>query len=307
MAKITDFEAKELGFGKYITTTGRIMEPNGSFNIERLGSGWHSNIYFNLITMPWRYFLLYTLAVYLLINFCFSLIYVVMSPDQLTGMVGQDGLSHWAESFFFSTQTLTTVGYGRVSPIGLAANVVASFESFVGLLGFALISGLLYGRFSRPKASIAFSDQILVSPFKNGQALMFRIANQRKNELQQAEVQMLLAINETDADGNISRIFRELPLQLNQVIFFTMSWTLVHPINEQSYIWGIDKEDLQALNPEIFVLVKATEEANQQFVSARRSYIFSDIVWGAKFKPMMSKDKTGRSVVLLDQISSIEV
>ena len=298
---------QELGFGKYITTTGRMMEADGSTNVHRRGAHPTADVYFNLITMHWSRFLLLVFCIYLGINTLFTFGYMAIGVEQLTGMVVGSAKEAWYDAFFFSTQTLTTVGYGRVSPLGFGANALASIESFIGLLGFALVSGLLYGRFSRPEAMIAFSKNLLIAPFQDGRGLMFRMANMRRSELINTEVQMLISFNEIDASGQISRAFRPLILQLNTVIFFSMSWTLVHKIDEESPIYGLTEEQLRDSNLEIFVLVKATEEANQQTVTARRSYVYADFVWNAKFKPMMSKDSSGISVVLLDNLNDYEL
>jgi inward rectifier potassium channel len=296
---------QELGFGKYISTTGRMLEPHGKFNVERAGLSVSKNLYFELITMPWPKFLAIVFGVYILLNIVFATAYTLLCT-QLTGVEHLSGMDRWFESFFFSTQTLTTVGYGRVAPVGLAANFLASFESFIGLLGFALISGLLYGRFSRPEANIAFSRNLLVAPFQNGQALMFRIANRSKSELINAEVQVLIAFNETEDDGKQVRVFRSLPLQLNTVMFFTFSWTLVHPINEDSLVHGWSAQDFQERNPEFFILVKALEEANQQVVHARYSYIHEDIVWNARFKAAVGRNAKGYPLVMLDMLNAHE-
>jgi inward rectifier potassium channel len=298
--------SEELGFGKYIATTGRMMEPSGKFNVQRKGLGVSKNVYFELITMSWPKFLGFVLAVYLTLNIVFATAYTLLC-SQLTGIEHVTGFQKWLESFFFSTQTLTTVGYGRVAPSGLAANFIASFESFIGLLSFALVSGLLYGRFSRPEASILFSKNLLVSPFQEGKALMFRIANQSKSELINTEIQVLLAYNETEENGNQVRVFRNLPLQLNTVLFFTFSWTVVHPINADSLVYGWTREEFEQRNPEFFILVKALEEANQQVVHARYSYVYSDMIWDAKFKAVVGRNEKGHPVVMLDKTHDFEL
>jgi inward rectifier potassium channel len=297
---------KELGFGKYIATEGRLMRANGTFNIERKGTSVTKNLYFDLIVMsPWRFFLT-IFVTYLAINIFFATIYTLVGA-QLSSVEGQQVMGIWIESFFFSTQTLTTVGYGRVAPVGILTNSIASFESFIGLLGFALVSGLLYGRFSRPRATVNFSENLLVSPFQNGKALMFRIVNTSKSELINPEVQVMFAFNDIDDTGAIVRAFRSLPLQLSQVMFFVYSWTIVHPLDENSPLQDWSEKDMEERKPEFMVLVRATEEANQQIVYARCSYAHEDIVFNARFKPNIGKNEDGIPVVQVDLLNEYEL
>lgn len=294
---------QELGFGKHIATNSRFMRPNGTLNVKRLGASLSDNLYFQLLELTWSRFFLLVLAVYISLNILFATIYYLLGQGQLTSTETLTGASLWYECFFFSAQTLTTVGYGRLAPIGFGANVVSTFESFLGLLGFALISGLLYGRFSRPVARIAFSNNLLVAPYKDSQAIMFRIANKSKSELISTDAEMLIAFNETDAQGTTTRAFRNLPLEISHIMFFGMSWTLVHHINENSLLYGLDAEQLNALNPEFLIVIKAIEEANQQTVHARKSYVHEDLIWGARFAPMIGKNNQGTPLVFLDKLS----
>jgi inward rectifier potassium channel len=298
---------QELGFGKYIATSGRMMQPDGAFNVTRRGADATSNLYFKLITMPWPWFLGLMSLAYVLLNFLFASGYMLIGIDQLAGAQHTTTADAWSEVYFFSCQTLTTVGYGRISPMGFGANLLASTESFVGLLSFALISGLLYGRFSRPKAEIAFSRNLIVAPYKGGQALMFRMANKSRSELINTETQLLYAYNETDENGNVMRAFRALPLELSQIMFFQFSWTLVHAINAESLLYGLTEAQLSERHPEFFILVKAVEEANQQVVHTRTSYVADEMVWNVRFKPLVSKAKDGKPIVQLDLLSDYEM
>jgi inward rectifier potassium channel len=203
-------------------------------------------------------------------------------------------LHNFMQAFFFSSQTLTTVGYGHISPASMATNVLASFESFVGLLTFTMISGLLYGRFSRPSARIVFSEKMLVAPYKNGQALMFRMANARRSELIETEVQLLLTINQRDEGGQLTRRFYALDLEVSKISFFSMSWTIVHALTEKSPINGFSHADLLDGNAEWMVLVKGIEEVNQQLVHTRHSYVADDLVWDARFVPVIDRGNNGR-------------
>lgn len=297
---------QELGFGKNVTTTGRMMNPDGTFNVVRQHLSRWDNTYFHLVTMSWSRFFLLVLLSYLALNLFFTGLYYAAGMEQLQGLPPGGFWHQVSMIYFFSTQTLTTVGYGLISPVGWTANLIASLESFAGLLAFALISGLLYGRFSRPTAKIVFSENILVAPYRGGQGLMFRMGNARKSELIETEVQVILAMNQADDDGSTVRRFYALKLEFAKVSFFSLSWTVVHGLTEESPLSGFSREDLLEANAEFLVLVKGTDEANQQMVHTRRSYIAEEIVWNARFQPIISRNTRGLPHVLIRQIGAFE-
>lgn len=297
----------ELGFGKTITYADRLMNTDGSFNVERQSTGPWDNTYFNLVTMPWVNFVLLVLAAFVVMNSFFSLLYCAIGIEHLNGATPGSFFHNFAQAYFFSSQTLTTVGYGHISPNGLAANALASFQSFLGLVSFALVSGLLYGRFSRQRAKIVFSENMLVAPYRDGLGLMFRMGNARRSEILEAEVQIMLAINQRTDDGNLERKFFSLELEISRIAFFSLSWTIVHALREQSPIFHFTKEELKDAGAEFMVMVKGTDEANHQTVNARRSYIADEIVWNAKFKPVISRNNKGQPYVLMQNIGDFEL
>ncbi len=307
---------RELGFGTAVGTLPgeRLMLADGSFNVVRKSEYWTDNIYFDLVMMSWKKFLLIVFFSYLILNSIFAWAYCSVGIEHLSGVEPGSFSKNFLAAFFFSTQTMTTVGYGNMSPVGLPANLIASFESLTGLLSFALISGLLYGRFSRPKAKILFSQNMLISPFKvagaesnDGKAMMFRMVNTRRSELIETEAAITMAFNQTNEDGTVIRRYLPLPLQLNKIAFFTLGWTVVHPIDEKSPLFGLEKTDLEALRPEFIVLIKGVEEAYEQTVHVSRSYVCEDMIWGAKFKPFLSRDRRGRPLVVSKMIGDFEV
>jgi len=174
-------------------------------------------------------------------------------------------------------------------------------------LSFALVSGLLYGRFSRQRAKIVFSENMLVAPYRDGLALMFRMGNARRSEILEAEVQIMLAINQRTDDGNLERKFFSLELEINRIAFFSLSWTIVHALREQSPIFHFSEEELKDAQAEFMVMVKGTDEANHQTVNARRSYIAEEIVWNAKFRPIISRNSKGQPQVLMQKIGDYEL
>ena len=280
----------ELGLGRHVTTQGRLINPDGSFNVVRHSNGFGDNIYHNLVTMESKYFFLIVFLVFCGINGVFATLYTLGGREGLSSTPTDSYLNAWMHAFFFSSQTITTVGYGHISPSTLSASLLASLESFLGLLFFALISGLLYGRFSRPLAKIRFSENALMSPYKDGQAIMFRMVNPRKSELLEAEVEVSLAINQRDDEtGEVARRFFKLDLEISRITFFNMSWTIVHAITPNSPLFGFTESDLLDANAELLVLFKGTDESTEQLVHARRSYISAEVIWNAKFSPMMGR------------------
>lgn len=299
-------EERELGFGSTLTTEGRLMNADGSFNVVRERSTIWDNTYYHLITMPWWVFGGLLLISFALINAIFACIYCLVGIEGLTGIAPSTLMDDFLHAFFFSSQTLTTVGYGHISPNGWDTSTLAALESFVGLLMFALISGLLYGRFSRPQAKIIFSENALIAPYKDGQGLMFRLSNARRSEMIETEVQVIAAVNQPDDNGVLSRRFFPLELEISKISFFSLSWTIVHALSEKSPLFGFSEIDLKETNVELLILVKGIEDTNQQMVHARRSYIADEIVWDAKFLPITSRTSKQVPKVMTTKISHYE-
>lgn len=282
------------------------MNADGSFNSRRESIQLGDNIYYHLIRMSWSRFFMLVFSTYLLLNAIFALLYCATGIDHLQGIVRGTFLHDFTEAYFFSTQTLTTVGYGRVNPVGLPANVLAALESFAGLLAFSLISGVLYGRFSRPLARIVFSESLLVSPYRDGQALMLRMANARKSELLETEAQMVIALNQPDDDGRLIRRFFPLELEISKISFFPLSWTIVHALNDKSPMYGFTEKDLLECKAEILVLVKGTDETNQQVLHSRCSYTADQVMWNARFRPVIGHNSSTLPILLTRQIGEFE-
>lgn len=297
---------QELGFGKTVTAATRLMNADGKFNVERQKTGLWDNTYFNLVTMDWWRFVLLVLAAFVAMNCLFAAAYCCIGIEHLNGIKPGGPLENFAQGYFFSSQTLTTVGYGHISPNSLLSNTLASFESFLGLLSFALVSGLLYGRFSRQRAKIVFSEKLLVAPYRSGTALMFRMGNARRSEIIEVDVQVILAINQLAENGDLERKYYTLDLELNHISFFSLSWTIVHSLNERSPIYGFSEEELKGALAEFMVLVRGMDEANHQSVHARHSYVAEEMAWNARFLPVISRNKRGQPHVLNRQIGAFE-
>jgi inward rectifier potassium channel len=232
---------------------------------------------------------------------------MLIGVEHLQGVIGETFWEKFWEAFFFSSQTITTVGYGRISPVGVLASSVAALESMIGLLAFAVATGLLYGRFSRPTAELVYSKKSLIAPYQDKTAWMFRIANARDNQLIEVEVQVVLSRIEPVEGGKAARRFYSLKLERSKVSFLSLSWTIVHPIDDESPLKGVTPEEFRESDTEFLVLIKAFDDTFSQTVHTRSSYNFDEVTWGAKFKPMFREDDGGKDVHLnLNRISECE-
>jgi inward rectifier potassium channel len=284
-------EAKDLGFGsKVFSKQVRMVNPDGSPNVVKLGRPWFRpyDIYHTLIMMHWKRFTLMVLGFYVGINVLFSTAYMLVGVDQLAGMEGQTFWENWLEAFFFSAQTVTTLGYGRMAPVGIGASIIAAVESLIGLMGFALATGLLYGRFSRPEAKILFSTHAVVAPYEDGRGLMIRLANERSSQLIEAEAVLTATFTPV---GQQKREYARLDLELDKITYLAMSWTLVHPLNENSPILKMTEHDMHAQGFEIIVQIKAFDDSFGTTVYQRRSYTANEIRWGEKFVSILGANE----------------
>ena len=301
------------GFGVNGNESGtRFYRRDGTPNIIRTGVSFFDRFswYHTLLLMPLLEFIFLIFAAFILINVLFACIYFIIGIDHLAGISRGSALKNFVETFFFSTQTFTTVGYGRISPIGFLASAVSSFEAFVGLLSFAIATGLFYGRFSRPQAFLRFSEKAIVGPYKDITALMFRTVPFKNNNLTDAEVKLTLGMRVKEDDRYINR-FYPLELELSKVNALVMNWTVVHPITENSPLHGMSLQEMQENRAELLVYIKAFDDAFSNTVIARTSYTASEIIFGAKFKFMYHPSADGSATVMriefLDEIERVKL
>jgi inward rectifier potassium channel len=283
----------------------RAINKDGSFNVRRRGlRGIGGSVYMHLVTLSWPRFWSVVAMAYLVANIIFASIYTVLGSGSLRAAEKDMGLSFFGEAFFFSVHTLTTVGYGDLYPLGLAANVVAAVEAAFGLMGFALATGLLFARFSRPNAKLLFSDRMVVAPYREGQSLQFRIANQRTNVLTDVLADMMLMTVEQDATGQLRRNFVELKLERKKIFFLALTWTVVHPIDETSPLAGKSAADLDRLQAEVLILIRGYDDSFTQVVNTRYSYRWEEIEWSARFVPAFDVSPAGHMVLDLGRIGA---
>jgi inward rectifier potassium channel len=297
------------GFGTLSTNTGgRFFNKDGKPNTIKRGVGLLERYswYHTLLGMKASKFLLLLLCIYIFINIVFAGIYYAIGIEHLAGVNSGSSFKNFTEVFFFSAQTFTTVGYGRISPTGFMASAVSTFEAFLGLLSFAIATGLFYGRFARPQIFLKFSENALIAPHKDGIALMFRMSPYKNNNLAEAEVQLTLAIS-TEENGKIVDKFYGLEMQISKINVLALSWTIVHPITDKSPLWGFTKEDFANTDLELLVFVKAFDEVFSNNVIGRTSYTASQIVYGAKFSLMYhpSADKT-KTILDLEKLNDFD-
>lgn len=297
-----------LGTNTTLSGSGRFFNRDGNPNMEIMGMPfWERlNIYHSLLTMSMWKFLMVVVLYFLGTNLIFTGIYYLIGIEHLGGLLQVKGLELFGEVFFFSAQTFTTVGYGRINPMGFAASFTASMEALTGLMTFAIATGIMWGRFSRPKAYIRYSKNAIVAPFRDGIALMFRMVPFTRNYLVNVEVKVTLAMQVVE-DGQTKNRFFNMPLDIAKANTMTANWTLVHIINEDSPIYGFSKDDLANAHAEMLVFVQGFDESFSNTVISRTSYTYEEFVFGAKFLPMYHPSEDGRRTVLhLDQLDAYE-
>jgi inward rectifier potassium channel len=301
----------DLGFGSVVTRESRrrLLNRDGSFNVKREGLRfWESlSFYHYLLTISWTKFLLIVTAMFAGTNTVFALFYLACGDGSLMRAHDMPSLGRFADAFFFSVETLATIGYGHIAPISIAANVIMTIESLIGLLAFAAVAGFVFARFARPTAEIIFSKCALIAPYRGGRAFMFRIVNQRSNQLVNLEARVLLSRRKRDGATRIDREFLQLKLERDSVVFFPLAWTIVHPIDDESPLRDWSAADLKDCDAEFFVLLNGFEETFSQNVHTRSSYKISEIVWGARFQSMFNPpDEDGEISVDIRKLHDYE-
>ncbi|HET9634984.1 MAG TPA: ion channel [Gemmatimonadaceae bacterium] len=304
-------EFRDLGFGTEVArgTRRRLLNRDGSFNVslEGLNPLTSLGLYQWLLRISWPEFLLFICLYYLSVNAVFAGAYLLCGVDALQTSTGQFANQPLYRAFFFSIDTFATIGYGNIYPVGVPANALVSVEALLSIVSIALVTGVIFARFSRPSARIIYSRNAVVAPYRGRTALEFRIANARSSQLIDVQVQAILTKVEPTPNGSTVRRFYELALERQRVVFFPLSWTVVHPIEANSPMWGLTHQDLLAAEAELLVLLIATDETISATVHSRSSYQADEIVWGAKFANMFLRSESEGIIGMnLDRIHEIE-
>jgi inward rectifier potassium channel len=302
-------DTRDFGLGSKITQQARtrFLNKDGSFNVERTGQSFLRSLspYHALLSMSWVKFHTMVVMAYFLVNIIFGFAYMLCGPAALSGSGASTLAGRFFDAFFFSVQTLATIGYGKMSPSGFASNMIVAFEALTGLFGFALATGLLFARFSRPSAQIQYSEKAVIAPYRGITGFMFRIVNERQNQLIEVNATVTFSRMETH-NGKPSRRFYPLSLERQKVTFFPLHWTIVHPIDEQSPLFGVSQRDLDDSDAEFSILLTAIDETFSQTVHSRSSYKFDEVAVGAKFRDMFVPSENGVTRVDMRRLSEIE-
>lgn len=286
---------------------GRFVNKNGTANVEKRGMHLLHRIswYHTMIDLPRWKFMLILLLFYVGMNFLFALLYYAIGIENLNGIDASG--SNWVQfgqAYFFSAQTFTTVGYGHISPSGFLTSLLAAAEALIGLLSFAIATGLFFGRFSKPTAFLKFSHNALIAPYGEMKGLMIRITPFKNTNFTDAEAKMTLGMS-VEENGAKTNKFYSLDLELERINALTLSWTLVHPITENSPLYNLTKEDFDSIHGEILVFIKTFDDMFSNTVAIRTSYTFEEVIYGAKFEPMYTRSTDNSKTILdLDKLNA---
>jgi inward rectifier potassium channel len=290
----------------YQNAVTRILNEDGSFNIQRVGTvNGYKDIYKFLIDLnPWKFAGFLVIAFFGL-NFIFACIYFAIGINQLSGITHHN--HPFLTAFYFSAQTFTTVGYGAIAPKGNLISMIASIEAFVGLIAFSIATGLIYGRFSKPSTKIAFTHNVLVAPYQNGLAVMFKIVNQRNSVLMNTKVHVIATMSHKDnRNDQYIRNYYNLTLETDFVRFFPLTWTIVHPITETSPFWNLNVDEIQEKSAELLIIVEAFDETFSQTVLQKHSYAAHQWLENVRFKRNFSANKAGKIVLNIRELNELE-
>ncbi len=290
----------------YTGSLNRIVNKDGQFNVHRVDSKWRdANPYIYLISISWPTFATIVLLAFIVVNVAFAWVYSSIASGHIKGAESKDAATQFLNLFFFSAHTLTTVGYGNMYPDGAAANTIAACEALLGLMTFAIATGILFGRFSRPNARFGFSSNLVLAPYRDITSLQFRVVNRRSSNLIEVEARVMLMTVEL-VNGRPARKYAQLDLERAQVLFLPLTWTVVHPIDDKSPLFGKTEEDFKRLQAEVVVMMRGFDETFGQTVYARYSYRFDEILWGVKFAAAFEVDPRGDLQLWVDRVGLTE-
>jgi inward rectifier potassium channel len=273
----------------------------GGRKFTKIGVRTHDwrDAYHVILALNWVQFFLLIVVVYVSANLIFAAIYQ-MQPGAVANTT-----RGFLDYLFFSIETLSTVGYGYMYPVTVYAHIVASVEIFVGLLSVALVTGLMFARFSRPRARILFSKVAVVGRFDGAPTLMIRVANERHNPILEADVSLTLIRLETTSDGEKFRRQHDLRLLRKHSAAFALSWTIMHPITAESPLHGFASEDMKKSDLLIAVSVTGLDEVLEQKVHARGEYTAESILYNRRFVDILVPDE-GRTILDLTRFHDTE-
>lgn len=308
--ELADAETRDLGFGSVVTrgSRQRLLNHDGSFNVERTGLSLFSslNLYHALLALSWKVFLALVLLLYFLSNIFFGVLYASFGPEALVDISSTPTDNLFIRGFFFSVQTFATIGYGTIHPVGIVPNMLVTIESYYSLIANALITGVVFARFARPTAKIVYSEIAVIAPYRGITGLMFRLVNGRSNQLIEVTANVMYA-RFVYENGIRVRRFDLLDLERKKVAFLPLAWTIVHPIDGDSPLFGVNEEDLHNSDAEFLVLLRATDETFAAVVHTRSSYKPEEVRFGSKFVSIYNEVEEGEPLSIdIRKLSEIE-
>jgi inward rectifier potassium channel len=281
----------------------RTPSRKGSTGVRRIAgrrSG-AADLYHRLLTIPWPGFFVAIAVTYVLFNIAFGLLFLIQP-----GSVANARPGSFADAFFFSVQTMATIGYGEMRPATLYANLLVSVEVLLGMTGLALATGLMFARFSRPTARVIFSRKAVIAPYNGVPTLMFRAANQRRNQILEAQINVAVLRNEVSAEDGTMRRFYDLALARSHTPMFSLTWTVMHAIDEKSPFYGCTPQSLEAADMEIVITLIGIDETFAQTIHARHSYGADDVAWNHRFADILSRLEDGTRVIDYRRFDDVE-
>ncbi len=270
------------------------MNPDGRISILRSGDHYNpwKDLYHRLLTMSWLQFLGLVASLYIITNLLFACAYLIGEENIANAQPGS-----LFDAFSFSIQTMATIGYGAMYPKTFYAHILVAFEAFVGLLGVAMATGLMFARFSRPTARVLLSNKAVIMPYNGIPTLMFRAANKRGNQILEARLWVTLIREETTVEGYTMRRIYDMKLLRSHSPFFVLTWTAMHPIDEESPLYGETPDSLANSDAEILISLTGIDETVAQTVHTRHAYAVRNILWNYKFIDVVSILPTGQRMI----------
>lgn len=273
----------------------RFFDPDGQLSVE-----WRepprtplSDLYHVFLVAKWRRVIAAFILVYVAANCLFAGLYLLVEGSITNAKPGS-----FADAFFFSVQTMSTIGYGNMSPHGTYANVLVTAEAIIGIMAVAMATGIMFAKFARPTARVMFSRHAVIDRWMDGQpALMFRMANARSNQITEAAIHLTLIRNEKLPDGRTFRRFHDLKLVRDLSPIFALTWTVIHVLDEDSPLSGLTFDELEDIRAELLVTLSGVDQTFSQRVHARHSYVPTDVVWNARFADILGTNERGGRVI----------
>ena len=300
----------DLGFGSVVAQAvrGRFLNRDGRPNSKKYGLGSQrlARFYLASLDVTWTTFFMWMMGVLLLINGCFALAYMSLGEGALRGTEAMGITDPFLQAFTYSVGVFTTTGTGMIHAYGTTANWLSNLESFVGPVSLVIAFGLLIARLTRPRMRIGFSESAIIAPYEGGRALMFRIVNLQPGELSDVQARVSLVRYEDFGGKTRERNFHQLALERNSVEFFTLHWTIVHPITADSPLAGVTPESLADSQAEFLIFINALEETFSTRVSIRASYVWDELRWDVKFASIFANGPDGVIAIDVERLSRTE-